>query len=144
MSANVVPLTLGTETDTSIVGPARDNGIVGIKPTVGLTSRDGVIPISHNFDTVGPMARTVADVALGISAMVDPQHDYTTYLSTSETLMGARFGLPQKKFFELLPKPIRDIADSILSELKSAGAQIVPTDFLCADSRIPPEGQWDW
>ena len=59
VSANIVPLSLGTETDTSVIGPASINGIVGIKPTVGLTSRSGVIPISETFDTVGVLGRTV-------------------------------------------------------------------------------------
>ena len=61
VSTNIVPLSFGTETDTSIIGPASMNGIVGIKPTVGLTSMDGIIPISKNMDTVGPFGRTVAD-----------------------------------------------------------------------------------
>src|SRR5207247_843377 len=70
VSANLVPLSIGTETDTSIIGPAGINGIVGIKPTVGLTSRVGVIPISENMDTVGPFGRTVADAVAGLDAMV--------------------------------------------------------------------------
>lgn len=74
VAAGYVPVALGTETDGSIVSPANANGVVGIKPTVGLTSRMGVIPISHNQDTVGPLARTVADAAavLTVIAVPDP------------------------------------------------------------------------
>lgn len=74
VAAGYVPVALGTETDGSIVSPANANGVVGIKPTVGLTSRMGVIPISHHQDTVGPLARTVADAAavLTVIAVADP------------------------------------------------------------------------
>src|SRR3712207_3069769 len=70
VSANLAPLAVGTETDGSIVCPASACGIVGIKPTVGLVSRSGIIPISHSQDTAGPMARTVADAAALLGAMV--------------------------------------------------------------------------
>jgi amidase len=75
VAAGYVPVALGTETDGSIVSPANANGIVGIKPTVGLTSRMGVIPISHHQDTVGPMARTVTDAALTLTAIAAPDPD---------------------------------------------------------------------
>ena len=97
---------LGTETDGSILCPASVNGVVGIKPTVGLTSRAGVIPISHSQDTVGPFGRTVADAAvlLGAIADLDPrdpatqaiasraQTDYIQYLD-ADALRGARIGV---------------------------------------------------
>ena len=67
---------MGTETDGSIVSPSSNNGIVGIKPTVGLLSGRGIIPISHSQDTAGPMARTVADAALILSAMNERGIDY--------------------------------------------------------------------
>ena len=75
VSANLVAVAIGTETDGSVVCPSSANGIVGIKPTVGLVSRAGVIPISHTQDTAGPMARTVRDAAivLGVIAGVDPR-----------------------------------------------------------------------
>ena len=69
MSANLAAAALGTETDGSIVNPSGACGIVGVKPTVGLSSRAGVIPISHTQDTVGPMARTVADAAAVLGAL---------------------------------------------------------------------------
>lgn len=103
-------LSIATETDTSIIGPAHMNGLVGIKPTVGLTSRAGCIPISENQDTVGPHARSVKDAVYGLQAIVgvdlrDPYtipsakhiEDYTAHLSTKEALRGAVFGIPMKR-----------------------------------------------
>ena len=106
VTANFTSVSLGTETDGSIVCPASLNGVVGIKPTVGLTSRAGVVPISHTQDTVGPHARTVADAAavLGILTGVDPRDpgtahsaghfetDYTQFLDP-DGLNGARIGV---------------------------------------------------
>jgi amidase len=106
VSANFAAVSLGTETDGSIVCPASLNGVVGIKPTVGLTSRAGVVPISHTQDTVGPYGRTVADAAavLGILTGVDPRDpgtahsaghfhtDYRPFLDP-EGLDGARIGV---------------------------------------------------
>src|SRR6266566_3397582 len=74
-SANFTAVSIGTETDGSIVCPANANGVVGIKPTVGLVSRAGVVPISHTQDTVGPHARTVADAAAVLSAIVSRTPD---------------------------------------------------------------------
>jgi len=75
VAAGYVPVAIGTETNGSIVSPANANGVVGIKPTVGLTSRMGVIPISHHQDTVGPLARTVADAAIALTAIAAPDPD---------------------------------------------------------------------
>src|SRR5437867_737015 len=72
VAANLCAVSIGTETDGSIVSPASANGIVGIKPTVGLLSRTGIVPISHTQDTPGPMARTVADAALLLGALAGP------------------------------------------------------------------------
>src|SRR5205814_10468193 len=69
VSANLCAVGIGTETDGSIVCPANANGLVGIKPTVGLVSRTGIIPISHSQDTAGPMARTVEDAAILLAAL---------------------------------------------------------------------------
>ena len=106
VSANFTAVALGTETDGSIVCPSSSNGVVGIKPTVGLTSRAGVVPISHTQDTVGPHARTVADAAAVLGALVgvDPRDpatadsaghfhtDYTQFLDP-HGLEGARIGV---------------------------------------------------
>src|SRR5207244_3198724 len=104
-SANFAAVSIGTETDGSIVCPANENGVVGIKPTVGLTSRAGVVPISHSQDTVGPHARTIADAAAVLTAIVsrtaDPRDpatsasrnkippDYSTFVDP-QGLRGAR------------------------------------------------------
>src|SRR5207245_3525596 len=74
-SANFAAVSIGTETDGSIVCPANANGVVGIKPTVGLVSRAGVIPISHSQDTVGPHTRTVADAAAVLGAIASKHTD---------------------------------------------------------------------
>src|SRR6056300_899971 len=109
VSANFATLAVGTETNGSVVCPSSTNGIVGIKPTVGLVSRDGIIPISETQDTAGPMARTVADAAvlLGAMAGVDPSDeatanaklhaDYTQFLDDS-ALEGKRIGILKGTF----------------------------------------------
>ena len=111
VSANLCALAIGTETDGSIVCPSSANGIVGIKPTVGLTSRSGIIPISHSQDGAGPMARTVTDAAILLGALTgvdteDPATaasggkvaaDYTRSLDP-KGLQGARIGVVRKYF----------------------------------------------
>jgi len=136
VSANLCPVALGTETDGSIVCPSSTNGIVGIKPTVGLVSRAGVVPISHSQDTAGPMARTVADAAavLGALAGVDPRDsatlasrgkahtDYTKFLD-ARGLRGARLGVVRHLFGynEFVDK----LADNAIAAMKAQGAIIV-------------------
>ncbi|HEV7516297.1 MAG TPA: amidase [Thermoanaerobaculia bacterium] len=146
VAANFCAGGLGTETDGSIVCPANANGVVGIKPTLGLTSRAGVIPISHNQDVVGPHARTVADAAAILSALVgvDPRDpatagsagkfstDYTQFLDPNG-LRGARIGIPRMVYTGYSPE-----ADAILEEaiaaLKAAGAVVVdPADLPSAN-----------
>lgn len=146
-SANLAAATIGTETDGSIVLPAAANGAVGIKPTVGLTSRAGVIPISSSQDTVGPIGRTVADAAAVLSAIVtgpDPLDpgtaqsadrvgiDYTKFLDPGG-LKGTRIGVPRKVYFGYSEK-----ADAIVEEairaLRYLGAEVIdPTDLPHAE-----------
>ncbi|HEX8966677.1 MAG TPA: amidase family protein, partial [Chloroflexota bacterium] len=95
VSANLCVAALGTETDGSIMSPSSVNGIVGIKPTVGLTSRQGVIPISHTQDTVGPHARTVADAATLLSAIAESGIDYRQSLD-ARALASARIGVARE------------------------------------------------
>ena len=116
VSANFVTAAIGTETDGSIVCPSNANGIVGIKPTVGLVSRAGIIPIAESQDTAGPMARTVRDAALvlGIIAGTDPRDpataeadsrglaDYTPFLD-ADGLEGARIGVMRRHLWFPLP-----------------------------------------
>ena len=110
-SANLCAVAIGTETDGSVVSPSSINGLVGIKPTVGLVSRTGIIPISHSQDTAGPMARSVKDAAILLGAMagIDPEDeatsnkdrvayaDYTKFLSR-DGLKGTRIGVVRKYF----------------------------------------------
>src|SRR3954463_7733232 len=109
IAANLAAVAVGTETDGSIVSPSNNNGLVGIKPTLGLVSRSGIVPISHSQDTAGPMTRTVADAAvlLGALAGSDPEDratraakvsDYTASLDPNG-LKGARIGVVRNKYF---------------------------------------------
>jgi len=145
VSANLCAAAIGTETDGSIVCPSSANGIVGIKPTVGLVSRAGIIPIAHSQDTSGPMARTVRDAAiiLNVLAGIDPrdpatsasrsrgQVDYTRYLDPNG-LRGARIGVARTKFFgysDVTDKVINDAIDG----MKAQGAVIVdPANIVTA------------
>jgi amidase len=137
VSANLAALAVGTETDGSIVCPATSCGVVGIKPTVGLVSRAGVIPISATQDTAGPMARTVADAAALLSALAGPdprdrataeagRHatDYTRYLDP-EGLRGARLGVA-RNLAGFHPDTDRRLEDA-LAELKRRGAEVIDT-----------------
>jgi len=149
VAANLAVVGVGTETDGSIVCPSGANSLVGIKPTVGLVSRSGIVPISHTQDTAGPMARTVADAAALLSAIagVDPADaataesrgkaasDYTQFLDP-HGLNGARIGVARAKFFGYSPETDELIEDA-LREMKRAGAVLVdPAD-------IPHAGEFD-
>jgi amidase len=148
VSANLGPVAVGTETDGSIVCPASTTGIVGIKPTVGLLSRAGIIPISHTQDTAGPLCRTVADAAilLGIMAGADPRdsatskagrhvQDYTKALDPAG-LRGKRIGVSRAKFFGYSDVTDR-LAEDALAVLRREGAVLVdPAD-------VPHTGEYD-
>jgi amidase len=142
VAANFCAVAIGTETDGSVVCPSSCCGIVGIKPTVGLLSRSGIVPISKTQDTAGPMTRTVEDAAILLGAMtgVDPrdptsrrsegkfQSDYTRFLKY-DALKGARIGVARADAFVFAPPSDKVLADAIAA-MKSAGAQIVdPIDF---------------
>ncbi len=145
-AANLCAASVGTETDGSIVSPSSLNGLVGIKPTVGLVSRTGIIPISNTQDTAGPMTRTVRDAALLLSIMagVDPadaatqaatghiQPDYTRFLA-ADGLKGARIGVARKMFTN--NPTVTKLIEGALDAMKKAGAEIVdPAD-------LPSQGQ---
>lgn len=135
-SANLAAVTVGTETDGSIVCPSSANGVVGIKPTVGLVSRAGIIPISHSQDTAGPICRTVTDAAilLGALAGVDAEDeatkasrgkshtDYTKFLDRG-ALRGARIGVVRKLFGFL--EALDPVTNAALEAMKSEGAILV-------------------
>ncbi len=141
VSANLAAVALGTETDGSIVCPSSMNGVVGIKPTVGLTSRAGVVPISRTQDTVGPMGRTVADAAAVLGALTglddrDPATadsegrfftDYTQFLDPNG-LQGARIGVARQLFFSSPEMLV--IMEETVAKLAAFGAELVdPVEF---------------
>ena len=144
IAANLAAVGVGTETDGSIVCPSSVNGLVGIKPTVGLVSRSGIIPISHTQDTAGPMTRTVSDAAVLLTAMtgVDGRDaatkasagkaaDYSKALDAG-ALKGARIGVARKRYFGYSPKTDA-VIDSAIAEMKARGAVIVdPADIPTA------------
>ncbi|MDI1251658.1 amidase [Thermomonas sp.] len=147
IAANLASVGIGTETDGSIICPSAVAGLVGIKPTVGLVSRSGIIPISHSQDTAGPMARNVADAAalLTVIAAADPNDaasaerttpdaiDYTTHLK-ADALKGARIGVVRKLMGY---QPDVDASmERAIAALKAAGATVV-------DAEIPTAGKWD-
>jgi amidase len=150
-TANFAAVSLGTETDGSIVCPGNANGVVGIKPTVGLTSRAGVVPIAHTQDSVGPHGRTVADAAIALSVIQsrtsdgrDPATagvplgwtgrtrptnipaDYTRFLDRNG-LRGARLGLTRQGI-ENAPEQIGAAFDQVLEALEAAGATVIDLD----------------
>lgn len=146
-AANLCAVAVGTETDGSIVSPSAMNGLVGIKPTVGLVSRSGIIPISINQDTAGPMARTVADAAalLTVLAGVDSNDSYTqagagkaadyTKFLDANGLRGARIGIA-RKFFGY-NRDVDALMETAIAEMKRRGAVIVdPAD-------LPTHGKFD-
>jgi amidase len=136
-AANLAAIAIGTETDGSIVSPSSNNSLVGIKPTLGLWSRSGIVPIAHSQDTAGPMARTVADAAtlLGALAASDPadaatrssdakgQHDYTRFLEAAG-LKGARIGVVRNRLFGY-SVAADAIAEQAIADMKKQGATIV-------------------
>lgn len=149
IAANLATVSIGTETDGSIVCPAAANSLVGIKPTVGLLSRSGIIPISHSQDTPGPMARTVADAAILLGALtgVDSrdattaasrgraQTDYSRFLDPNG-LKGARIGVVRKRFFGYSREADR-LTDEAIQAMRRAGAIVVDS------VEIPNMGEYD-
>ena len=147
IAASLASVGIGTETDGSILCPSAVAGLVGIKPTVGLVSRSGIIPISHSQDTAGPMARSVADAAALLTAIAaaDPVDaaskeraatdaiDYSAHLK-AEALKGARIGVVRKLMGY---QPDTDAAmERAITAMKAAGATVV-------DAEIPTAGTWD-
>jgi amidase len=144
VAANLCAAAIGTETDGSIICPAQTNGIVGLKPTVGLISRSGVVPIAHSQDTAGPMARTVADAAalLGAMTKVDETdaatldegrsayEDYIQFLDL-DGLEGARIGVAHSLFGS--DQRVLKIVESSLETMKSLGAELIEVEMASSD-----------
>jgi amidase len=148
VAANLCAAAIGTETDGSIVCPSSANSLVGIKPTIGLVSRAGIIPIAHSQDTAGPMARTVSDAAIILGALtgVDPRDDatnasrgrsvpdYTKFLD-KDGLRGMRLGVARKHFG--FNERVDKLMSELLDEMKKLGAVLIdPAD-------IPTTGKFD-
>jgi amidase len=147
VAADLCAAAVGSETDGSIVSPASINGIVGLKPTVGLVSRRGMVPISHSQDTAGPLTRSVRDAAVLLTAMsgADPsdpasaavgnrfETDYRRFLNP-DGLRGARLGIARRFFAD--NAPLDAFLDRCVATLRAAGAVIVdPAD-------LPMHGAW--
>lgn len=146
-AANLCAAAVGTETDGSIVCPSSVNGVVGIKPTLGLLSRAGIIPIAHSQDTPGPMARSVADAAILLGAMtgVDPQDpatqssqdkaltDYLPFLELNG-LRGARIGVA-RNYFGFDPA-VDQIMEASLLVLKELGAELVDPANIQTEEKL--------
>ncbi|WP_088892538.1 amidase family protein [Leptolyngbya ohadii] len=145
VAASLVPVSVGSETNGSILSPGNQNSVVGIKPTVGLVSRDGIIPIAASQDTAGPFGKTVADAAalLGLLTGVDPNDpitstsegkaftDYTQFLD-DRALEGKRIGVPKTVFWEGLTDEQRAITERAIAVLESQGATIVYVEIPTA------------
>lgn len=159
VAANVFTFALGTETDGSVINPAERNAIVGIKPTVGLTSRAGVIPESTHQDTVGAFGKTVQDATLVLDAIYgpDPRDNYTSaqigqtpkggyaqFLSDRSALKDATFGIPWKSFWVYADAEQQAILLSIIDLIKSAGATIINGTELPDHKLIVSPDGWNW
>lgn len=156
---NVVSFALGTETDGSVINPAERNAIVGIKPTVGLTSRAGVIPECIHQDTVGTFGRTVRDAVYALDAIygADSRDNYTwaqvgktplggfvPYLSDQSALKGATFGIPWKSFWALADLEQQSILLELIELIKNAGATVINnTELPDYEKIVSPDG-WNW
>jgi amidase len=156
---NVVPFALGTETDGSVINPAERNAIVGIKPTVGLTSRAGVIPESTHQDTVGAFGKTVRDAVYALDAIygVDPRDNYTSaqlgqtpkggycpYLSKASALKHAKFGIPWKSFWKLADPEQLNVLLRMVKMIEQAGATVVNGTELPHYKEIVSPDYWNW
>jgi amidase len=152
VAANLCAVAVGTETDGSIVSPSAACGLVGLKPTVGLVSRSGIIPISHSQDTAGPMTRTVRDAALLLGALAAPDEadpasrqsgrpaevDFTRGLDAGG-LRGARIGVPRPVYFGYSPAADA-LAETAFMVLRDAGAILIdPAPIGTAPSLDGPE-----
>jgi amidase len=123
VAAGLVPVAIGTETDGSIICPSSVNGVVGIKPGVGVISQEGIVPISHSQDSAGPHARCVRDAALLLGALADVAADYTTGLHR-DALRGRRLGVLRDPYMGFNEHADR-VHETALAALRELGAELV-------------------
>ncbi len=152
VAANLATVSVGTETDGSIVCPAGTNGVVGIKPTMGLVSRNGIIPISHSQDTAGPMARSVRDAAILLGAIAGPDpddsvtrdagihEDYTAGLN-ADALAGRRIGVLRSYYGAGSNPAVEEILQHSIEVMEAAGATVV--DDLDVDYDEMFSAEWE-
>lgn len=168
LATNMCAFSIGTETDGSLMFPADRNAVVGIKPTVGLTSTLGVIPEAPSMDTVGSFGRSVADATLILDIIAnrssipknqadtlqpsidqcDTINAYSSWLAKKDVLKGAKFGLPSKRVWDSASKSEKHKSEYIAlkkltKQIAAAGAQVLEVDFPSAEEIISPNG-WDW
>ena len=147
-AANLAAATVGSETDGSIICPAGNNGVVGLKPTLGLVAQAGIIPIAHSQDTAGPITRTVTDAALMLNTLRSPfgpvlghdlPADYTAFLERG-ALQGARIGVDRLEFqeeFFAVPE-LNEVTERALDVMASLGATIVDIEI----DECPDPNDW--
>jgi amidase len=145
-AANLCAVAIGTETDGSITCPAGNNLILGLKPTIGLISQTGIVPIAHSQDTAGPMTRTVTDTAILMNVLKSPwgpvagqslPADYTAFLNPN-ALRGARIGIDRRQFLpEYFALPdVNAVVDQAIGIIADAGAVIIDP--------VDPGDPFDW
>ncbi|MGP4081683.1 amidase family protein [Pseudalkalibacillus sp. R45] len=154
VSAHFSTLAIGTETSGSILSPASQNNVIGIKPTVGLISRAGIIPLSHSQDTAGPIARSVTDAAILLGALTGQDQkdritqtsmersyrDYTSFLNAN-ALHGTRIGVARSLYIDILPEPQRKVMDNAIEDIREAGATIIELESI---SPMEADHTWDY
>ena len=168
LAANMCAFSIGTETDGSVMFPADRNAVVGIKPTVGLTSTLGVIPEAPSMDTVGTFGRSVEDATIILDIIRDRSSthavqadvlesasdqqkldlSYTSWLAKKDALKDAKFGLPMKRVWESARGNANHRSEytaliALTKQIEREGAQVLNVDFPSAEEIISPEG-WDW
>ncbi|KND86303.1 putative amidase [Tolypocladium ophioglossoides CBS 100239] len=159
VGANTIAFSMGTETDGSVINPAMRNSIVGFKPTVGLTSRGGVIPESEHQDSVGTFGRTVRDAVYALDAIygVDsndnytlaqkgktPNNGYVPFLSSKDALKNATFGIPWNSFWVYANAEQQKGLGELVKLIQSAGATVINgTEITNYQTIVSPQG-WNW
>ncbi|KZL63248.1 amidase family protein [Colletotrichum incanum] len=160
VAANAIAFSLGTETDGSVISPAHRSAVVGFKPTVGMTSRDGVIPECEHQDTVGTFGRTVRDAVYALDAIYgpDPRDNYTEaqlgkvplyggyaqFLTTKASLKNATFGIPWNSFWVHANAENKAQLVQLIELIKTAGASVINFTEIADFDNIVRKAGWDW